>query len=169
MGWTSQGVAVMNKGFTLIELVVVIVILGILAVTAAPRFLNLQSDARESVLSGTKGAISGADGIVYGKAAIEGVESFTSGSEAVIDINGKKVSLMFGHPLMRSDVIPSIMETDVRYVDAKDGDGVHLGLLFYVAKEKKTAEDVAATECYLEAKNDLNNGEIIYDLAVDGC
>ena len=44
-------------GFTLIELVVVIVILGILAVTAAPRFLNLQDDARDSALEGLKGAI----------------------------------------------------------------------------------------------------------------
>lgn len=65
-----------NNGFTLIELVVVIVILGILAVTAAPRFLNLQTDARNARLEGMKGAIEGALAIGYGKMAIEGLEHF---------------------------------------------------------------------------------------------
>ncbi|TMX30786.1 type II secretion system protein [Vibrio sp. Hep-1b-8] len=61
-------------GFTLIELVVVIVILGILAVTAAPRFLNLQGDARQASLEGLRGAIAGSMGISYGRAAINGIE-----------------------------------------------------------------------------------------------
>ncbi|ABV89072.1 MSHA pilin protein MshA [Shewanella pealeana ATCC 700345] len=63
-----------QNGFTLIELVVVIIILGILAVTAAPKFINLQSDARASALQGVKGAIQGANGLVFAKTALAGDE-----------------------------------------------------------------------------------------------
>lgn len=63
-----------QNGFTLIELVVVIIILGILAVTAAPKFINLQTDARQSALQGVKGAIQGANGLVFAKAAVGGDE-----------------------------------------------------------------------------------------------
>ena len=45
-----------QSAFTLIELVVVIVILGILALTAAPKFMDLQSDVRISALKGLEGA-----------------------------------------------------------------------------------------------------------------
>ncbi|MCD9514840.1 type II secretion system protein [Photobacterium carnosum] len=83
-----------QQGFTLIELVVVIVILGILAVTAAPKFMNLQGDARNASLQGLKGAIQGAAGIVYGKAAIKGIES-TSGA---VSAGTGTVKTKFGYP-----------------------------------------------------------------------
>ncbi|MCL1050067.1 type II secretion system GspH family protein [Shewanella abyssi] len=74
-----------QNGFTLIELVVVIIILGILAVTAAPKFINLQSDARESALQGVKGAIQGANGLVFAKAALGGDEKKATGDWTITD------------------------------------------------------------------------------------
>lgn len=86
-----------QNGFTLIELVVVIVILGILAVTAAPKFLNLQDDAKVSAVKGLAGAMKGAAGIVYGKAAVSGVE--TSPDEVEVSAaDGTSVMTKFGYP-----------------------------------------------------------------------
>ena len=72
-----------SAGFTLIELVIVIIILGILAVTAAPKFLNLRGDARVSTLKGMKAAMESASSLVYSKAVIQGTEGSNPGTTKI--------------------------------------------------------------------------------------
>lgn len=80
-----------QKGFTLIELIVVIVVLGILAAVAAPKYLNFTKDAARASVEGLGGAVESAADLQYGKAVIAVVERDESAT-----VNG--VTLRYGYP-----------------------------------------------------------------------
>lgn len=97
-----------QAGFTLIELVIVIIILGILAVTAAPKFLNLQDDARTSTLKGVEGSLNSAGAMIYSKAVIAGKEAAPSDT---LDVgNGVEVGIAFGYPKATQADLEKVLE-----------------------------------------------------------
>ena len=100
-----------SAGFTLIELVIVIIILGILAVTAAPKFLNLQDDAKKAAADGVKAAVASSAQIVYSKAVISGYEKSASG-KTVTAADGKTVALVYGYPAATSAGIGNAADID---------------------------------------------------------
>lgn len=84
-----------QKGFTLIELVVVIVILGILSAVALPRFINLSGEAAQSATQGVAGAISSATAINYAARKV----SATAGAGPILgcaDANTNAATLLAG-------------------------------------------------------------------------
>lgn len=116
-----------NQGFTLIELIIVIVILGILAVTAAPKFLDLTGDARASTVQALQGTIRGASSIVNAKFLVAGLS--TSGEAAAsstVDVNnddGGSASTRFDDNIHVQNGFPSAADNGLaRAIEIEGGD-----------------------------------------------
>jgi MSHA pilin protein MshA len=88
-----------QKGFTLVELVVVIVILGILSAVAVPKFIDMQEDAKKSAVEGARGAVKSAVALAHARWMADGADPANN----TVEMEGISINVDdFGYPTVES-------------------------------------------------------------------
>lgn len=165
-----------QNGFTLIELVVVIIILGILAVTAAPKFINLQSDARASTVKGLEAAIKGADTLVHSKSLIAGNNTVAASTTTLVTVaTGKTVFINYGHatPVWTGslenalDINAAATGTASEWIYLEDS---ATKSIYFYPQGQISPKAATPGKCYVQYINNLTSyGPITVNTDVSGC
>lgn len=145
-----------QSGFTLIELVAVIVLLGVLAVTALPRFIDLRGDARLGVLESVAASMQSASVQVYAKALMQDSLAATD----TVNDNDAIIDTRFGYP--RSN---SVGNEDISNLISIEGDDSLLfqaggGAVRRVGYDADGDGSVTDDNCYIIYNNSIAVGDL---------
>lgn len=152
-----------NAGFTLIELIMVIVILGLVAVVAIPRYVNMKREAIISTMNGLNAALESAATIAHAKAMIAGIQDEVS---ATIVVDGTTINLVYGYPAGTATGIVPLVETPAG--DWQQRASVYAGAWVYW--HGTIPEDAGTAQCYIRYRQAAAAGQRpVIDFEDSGC
>lgn len=152
-----------NRGFTLIELIIVIIILGVLAVVVAPKFINVSTDARITTLDALEGSMRSASLMVNLKARIANKTDCTT--DPTIEVDGEDITLRCGFPCPHPSGIAQVVDADEGFTWVGGNCG---GLLGSIDVRLDSAEDPSNCKInYAAARSE--DSFPIYNKTVTGC
>lgn len=114
-----------QTGFTLAELLVTIVVVGVLAAVAVPRFISVTADARASVIKATAGAMKQANDAIFSKAVIDNLIALSSGTITNMPgVSGGSVSIVYGYASNTTELTKVMTLTDDLSLSTSCGTGL---------------------------------------------
>ncbi len=161
-----------KDGFTIIELVIVIVILGILSVTASAKFITLQRDARISALQSLKGEMIGAMNQLHPKTILAGIDTQASGA---ITIEGNVIEIAYGYPkALANQTWNKLMNQE--FIDSQFNDttpsewyfhnDTSKAFITFMHRSKKYSND----NCHIKYSEAINENTLpIFEFVSTGC
>ena len=157
-----------NQGFTLIELVVVIIILGILAVIAAPKFIGLSTEARTEAITQIQASTKTANSLVYAKSQMPSFISQRAEDRddlLDVDIDGDGIietRLLSGY-LDNTDIEKWLNLDEIFVIQYNNPNFTYIGY------DDNQNNQVTDDGCYFSYRQATATTEPVYQIVTDGC
>lgn len=171
-----------NIGFTLIELVTVIIILAILLVAAAPKLIYFTSDAHKSTLLSVKAAIQATNNFVHSKSRIIGNHRlpYSVKGTPVVNTSEAAINLSYGFIVASQDVVSKAFNFEKKVFGVVQGavpEDPYGGTVFIYIKSRTpfdnaggdVIDQVQSAQCYLIYSSATSSEQPTYFISSDGC